>query len=238
VDISGLKCVLAVGAPETLTRLQAAVPHAVLVSTFGMTESCGCAVMHELDDPLEVRTSTAGTALPGLEVRIVEPGADGSVPAGTVGEIQLRGPLLFDGYHNDERKTAASFAENGWFRTGDLGVLDAGGRLAFRGRLKDMLRVGGESVAPAQIEACLMAHPAVQIAAVVGMPDERLEEVPAAFVELRSGGRATEVELVDHCAAALARFKVPRRVIFVDEWPMSATKIQKFRLRERLLRSG
>jgi fatty-acyl-CoA synthase len=223
VDVSGLKCVLAVGAPDTLRRLQDAVPHATLVSTFGMTESCGCAVIHDLDDPLEVRCSTSGGPLPGLEVRV-----------DAVGEIQLRGPLLFDGYHGDPGKTASSYTADGWFRTGDLGVLDDRGRLAFRGRLKDMLRVGGENVAPAQIEACLMAHPAVQMAAVVGMPDDHLAEVPAAFVELRPGMTATEEELIEHCRAALARFKVPRQVSFVDEWPMSATKIQKFKLRERL----
>jgi fatty-acyl-CoA synthase len=215
IDVSGLKSVLAVGAPDTLRRLQAAVPDAKLVSTFGMTESAGCAVISRIDDPYELRMETAGGPLPGLEVR-----------TGEDGEILLRGPLLFDGYHGEPSRDAGD-----WFHTGDQGVM-LDGRLAFRGRLKDMLRVGGENVAPAQIEACLMAHPAVQMAAVVGRPDERLDEVPYAFVELR--GDATEAELIEHCRASLAGFKVPRRVRFVEQWPMSATKIQKFRLRERM----
>jgi acyl-CoA synthetase (AMP-forming)/AMP-acid ligase II len=103
------------------------------------------------------------------------------------------------------------------------------------GRLKEMLKVGGETVAPAEIEAHPGRHPAVKLAQVVGIPDPRLEEVAVAFVELKSGRRATEQELLDHCRGQLARFKVPRSVHFVTEWPMSATKIQKSALRARVL---
>ena len=216
IDLSNLKSVLAVGQPDTLRRLQAAVPDAVLVSTFGMTESAGCAVIARVDDPEPVRMETAGGPVEGLEARLAEDG-----------EILLRGPLLFDGYHNE----AASPFVDGWFHTGDLGAR-VHDRITFRGRKKEMLRVGGENVAPAQIEATLMAHPAVQMAAVIGRPDERLDEVPYAFVELRAD--ATEAELIEHCRASLASFKVPRRVRFVEQWPMSATKIQKFKLRERM----
>ena len=123
----------------------------------------------------------------------------------------------------------------GWFHTGDLGRVDEDGRLTFLGRLKDMLKVGGENVAALEIEAYLATHPAVKIAQVVGVPDPRYQEVPAAFVELADGADASEEELIEFCRGQIARFKVPRYVRFVTEWPMSASKVQKFRLREELL---
>jgi len=105
----------------------------------------------------------------------------------------------------------------------------------FHGRTRDMLKVGGENVAAAEIEACLQRHPAVRLAQVVGLPDRRYVEVPAAFVELKPGQTADEPELLAFCRREIASFKVPRHVRFVSEWPMSTSKIQKFRLRERLI---
>lgn len=236
LDLSGVKSVLAVGPPTVLRALQETIAPAVLVSTFGMTESCGCAVNHRLDDPIEVRTQTSGLPLPGLEVRITEPATGEVLPPGTPGEIRIKGPMLFDGYYKDPEKTADAL-EDGWLHTGDQGVLDATGRLTFRGRIKDMLKVGGENVAPAQVEAHLIAHPAVHMAALIGIPDPKLGQVGAAYVELIEGRSATEEELIAHCREDLARFKVPRhiRIITAEEWPMSATKIQKFRLQQRLI---
>ena len=105
----------------------------------------------------------------------------------------------------------------------------------FHGRTKDMLKVGGENVAAAEIEACLQRHPSVKLAQVVGIPDVRLVEVAAAFVELKPGAKATPEELIAHCKAEIAGFKVPRQVRYVSEWPMSTSKIQKFRLRDELI---
>ena len=125
----------------------------------------------------------------------------------------------------------------GWFHSGDRGKLDEDGRLTYLGRLKDMLKVGGENVAALEIEAFLGTHPAVKIAAVVGVPDARYDEVPAAYVELVPGETATEEELIAFCKGQIASFKIPRHVRFLTaaEWPMSASKVQKFRLREQLL---
>ena len=156
------------------------------------------------------------------------------MPPGEPGEIVARGRGVFSGYFNDPEKTAASFYDEGWFRTGDLGIIDAQGRVTFRGRLKDMLKVGGENVAAIEIESYLATHPAVSIAAVVGVPDPKYMEVPAAFIELKPCCEATEEEIIEYCTGAMSRFKVPRHVRFVTEWPMSATKIQKFRLRDQL----
>ena len=122
-----------------------------------------------------------------------------------------------------------------WYHSGDLMSWDDEGRASFIGRLKDMLKVGGENVSPAEVEGHLLTHPAVQLAQVVGAPDARYIEVACAFVQLAPGASATtEEELIEHCLGEIATFKVPRYVRFVTEWPMSGTKIQKFRLRERI----
>jgi fatty-acyl-CoA synthase len=152
------------------------------------------------------------------------------------GEALFRGVSRFSHYHRDPEYTAEVIDADGWFHTGDLIRKDDEGRVSFVGRLKDMLKVGGENVAAAEIEDFLAAHPAVQIVQVVAAPDARYEEVATAFVELRPGATATEQELIEFCLGRIATFKVPRYVRFVREWPMSGTKIQKFRLRERIAR--
>ena len=140
---------------------------------------------------------------------------------------------MFEGYYKDPAKTAEAMGD-GWLRTGDLCSLDADGRIRYHGRLKDMLKVGGENVAAIEIESFLGNHPAVKVVQVVGAPDPKYVEVPAAFVELHDGESATEAELIEFCQGQIASFKVPRYVRFVKEWPMSATKIQKFELRTRM----
>lgn len=147
----------------------------------------------------------------------------------------MRGYSTLEGYYKDTEKTAAALDTDGWYHTGDIGSLDARGTIMFHGRTRDMLKVGGENVAAAEIEACLQRHPAVRLAQVVGLPDRRYVEVPAAFVELKPGQTADEPELLAFCRREIASFKVPRHVRFVSEWPMSTSKIQKFRLRERLI---
>jgi fatty-acyl-CoA synthase len=235
IDLSQARRALVVGPPTTLYALQKQMPGCTLVSTFGMTESCGCSTFSDIDDPLELRMDTVGPPIAGLELRIADPLTDTALAPDLQGEIQLRGPILFDGYYKDPEKTAATFLAGGWMRTGDLGSVSADGRARYHGRLKDIIRVGGENLSPAEIEAHLMTHPAVLIAQALGIPDERLDEVPVAFVELRAGAAATEEELIAHCRGAIARFKVPRHIRFVEDWPMSATKVQKFRLREQIV---
>ena len=124
--------------------------------------------------------------------------------------------------------------EDGWLRRGDIGALNAQGRLSFRGRLKGMLKLGGENVATLEIDGLLLTHPAVKIAQVVGAPHDRLGEVPAAFIELSEGAHCGEEEIIEFCRNNIASFKVPRIVRFVEQWPSSATKIQKFKLVELL----
>jgi fatty-acyl-CoA synthase len=225
---------LTVGPPDLLRRYQELLPHTAHVSCYGSTETGGVAVMGRLDDPLEQRL-TCGKPFAGVGVEVRDPATGAPVAAGVVGELYVRGYSLFLGYHNDPAKTAESIDADGWFHTGDLGRIDEHGNLTFVGRLKDMLKVGGENVGCAEVEAYLLSHPDVVVAAVVGVPDPRYDEVPAAFVQLRPGASLAGEDLLAFCRAGLARYKVPRFARFVTDWPMSATKIQKFRLRDQLL---
>jgi acyl-CoA synthetase (AMP-forming)/AMP-acid ligase II len=225
----------AVQPPGIREAMLAAMPQAIYVGTYGMTETAGTVCTSEPTDDLDARCNRLGTPLPGLEVRIVDPATGQDVPCGARGEILVRGYCLFDGYYKDPEKTAQVIDAEGFFHTGDIGSLDERGQIMFHGRYKDMLKVGGENVAAAEIEAFLAGHPGVKLVQVVGVPDARLQEVAAAFVELEPGAALTEAELIGYCKGSIASFKVPRYVRFVTEWPMSASKIQKFRLREQLV---
>ncbi len=233
-DLSHVGAVYLVGPPDRMRWYQRRTPGIAVVSAFGMTEVCAHLAVAGPRADEETRLTTAGHVQPELEARIVDPHTGAEQPPGVPGELLYRGPFLFEGYHKEPELTAEAIDERGWFHSGDLGELDAQGRFTFRGRLKDMLKVGGENVSPLEIEAHLAAHPAVAIAQVVSAPDARYAEVPAAFVQLRAGATVTERELIDHCRGTIATFKVPRYVRFVRDWPMSGTKIQKFALRERI----
>ncbi|MFN3425581.1 MAG: class I adenylate-forming enzyme family protein [Novosphingobium meiothermophilum] len=221
--------------PEWIKEaVKAAMPHTIQVGTYGLTEAAGTVSTSRLSDSYETRTERCGVPLDEWDVRIVDPETGRDCAAGERGEIVLRGPNMLKGYYNAPEKTAEALRD-GWFHTGDIGSIDANGNVMFHGRTKDMLKVGGENVAAAEIEAMLQTHPAVKLAQVVGIPDPRYVEVPAAFVELAEGAEASEAELIAHCKGKLASFKIPRHVRVVSEWPMSTSKIQKFRLRDDLI---
>ncbi|MBA0050903.1 AMP-dependent synthetase [Streptomyces sp. AJS327] len=229
-DLSALRWILAIGPQALLERVQSALPGAVQVSCYGCTEMGGVGVYHDMGDSPRSRATTSGHPFDGVEVRVVDP-AGTPVAPGTKGEIVVRGRPVLRRYHRDP---VPPVDDEGWFHTGDLGTWD-GTDLVYLGRLKDVFKVGGENVGAAEIEYVLLKHPAVTMAAAVPVPDARLGEVPVAFVELRPGHTTGEDELIAFCGQRLSAFKVPRAVRFVTEWPMSATKIQKFRLREALL---
>ena len=232
--LTQVKAMLNVAPPDTLRMLQEAIPQATQISSYGITEGSGMITFNELHEDLESPIDTTGPPLPGAEVRIVDVATGAEVGPDVEGEICIRGYNVFEGYYKDPEKTAATFDADGWAHTGDSGSVDANGRVRYVGRTKDMLKVGGENVAPVEIESHLSTHPEVHMVAVVGRPDERHIEVPVAFVERSPGSDVTEVELIAYCTGELASFKVPREVRFLTEWPLSATKIQKFRSREML----
>ena len=231
--LTALRLVNNVAPYTSLKHYDEVFVHSVGVSVFGMTEAGGVISFGNVDDPLEKRLTTIGRPCDGIEVRITDPEEPSKVlPAGEKGEIQIRGYCLFKGYYNDAEATRNAMAEGGWYRSGDLGTLDADGYVSFGGRWKDMLKVGGENVAALEIEGQINSHPAVVMSQIVGVPDDRLDEVAAAFVELQEGAEMTAQEVIDHCKGQSSNFKIPRYVVFVTEWPMSATKVQKFRLKD------
>ncbi|MFT4097848.1 MAG: long-chain-fatty-acid--CoA ligase [Rhodoblastus sp.] len=166
------------------------------------------------------------------ELRIVDDdGAEVPHDGATLGEISVRGNVVMKGYFNDPDATAAAIRD-GWFRSGDAAVVHPDGYVEIRDRFKDVIISGGENISSVEVEGCLLRHPAVQEAAVVGMPHEKWGESPHAFVILRAGASATEDELKKHVRDSLAHFKTPQWVSFVDELPKTATgKVQKFVLR-------
>ena len=231
-DLSALRIVINIGSPERLRRMQEAIPGAVQLSSIGATEAGGFISIGLVTDSLSDRVNTCGLPMPGMQVRVVDPETGEDQQPGEPGEFLYRGVSRFVRYHRDPLVTAERIDPDGWFHSGDVVTQDANGRLNYLTRLKDMLKVGGENVAALEIEDYLTRHPAVSIVQVVAAPDARYVEVPAAFIELRPGAQVTEAEIIDFCIGRIATFKVPRYVRFISDWPMSGTKIQKFRLRE------
>jgi len=228
-----LRFVFTAGAAIPVGTIHAYERHGlVLKQGFGHTET---SILCCLDARDAVRKAgSVGRPVFHAEVRCVNPETFRDVDPGDTGEIVVRGLITMLGYWNRPDATAEAIVD-GWFRSGDVFRWDPDGRITFLERLKDMLKVGGENVAAAEIEACLQKHPGVKLAQVVGIPDPRYVEVPAAFVERKPDVQVGEKELIELCRRDLAGFKVPRHVRFVDEWPMSTSKIQKFRLRDQLI---
>lgn len=233
-DLSAVRLVQNIATPEKLAQFEARMPWARQVSSYGSTESATNLTLPLPTDPYEVRINTLGKPIEGMEIKIVAPESGSELPAGTMGELCFRGYSSFDGYYKDPEQTAATIDSGQWFHTGDRAMIDDGGNLVYGGRIKDMLKVGGENVAAIEVEDFLARHSAVAIVQVVAAPDARYTEVPAAYVQLVPGAEVTEQELIDFCIGSIATYKIPRYVRFLTEWPMSGTKIQKFALRDRI----
>jgi len=200
---------------------------------YGMTE-CPTVSASMGDDGPEVRLGTDGRSLPGVDVRVVD--ADGSdVVPGAVGEFLVRGPQRALGYL-DPQHTRDGFDADGWFRSGDLGFVDAERCITVTGRTKDIINRGGEKLSAQEIEALLCRHPEIAAAAVVAAPHPRLGEEPAAFVIRRPGARGSDDALREFLQAeGVAPQKIPRIVVTVDDLPRTASgKVKKYELVERL----
>lgn len=206
------------------------------VGMYGMSETATCVSAARFDDPPEIRQGTFGRPLPGMELRIADPESGRPLPAGAVGEILVRGATLMEGYYRVPR--SHTFDAEGFFHTGDLGFLDAGGHLHFTGRLKDVIKTAGVNVAAIEIEETLTCHPAVRHAYVVGVPDPGRGENVAAFVVLAPGAEASSDALLGFCRERLASYKVPRHLFVIDAeavpWTASG-KVEKGALRRLAL---
>jgi acyl-CoA synthetase (AMP-forming)/AMP-acid ligase II len=208
---------------ELVRRVHEELPFQTLATGYGLTEA-GTVTLSRPGDSFEDIATTAGTACDGVEVRIADDG-----------EVLVRGYTVMQGYLDDPVATAETIDDDGWLHTGDLGTLDAAGRLRIVGRKKDMYIVGGFNAYPAEIEGYLLEHPAVAQAAVIGVPDERMGQVGKAFIVAKAGGPAiSSDDLIEWSRQRMAGFKVPRYVEFLDKLPLNATgKVVKDDLHKR-----
>ncbi len=235
-DLSSLRTGIMAGSPcpvEVMKRVVAEMHMDDVTIAYGMTETSPVSTQTTTDDTFERRVSTIGRVHPHVEIKVVDPATGETVPRGTTGEMCTRGYSVMLGYWEEPQKTAEAVDDEGWMHTGDLTVMDAEGYLNIVGRSKDMVIRGGENVYPREVEEFLFGHPAVEDVQVVGVPDPKYGEQLCAWVKLKPGAQATEDDVRDFCLGRLAHYKVPRYVVFVDEFPMTVTgKIQKFKMRE------
>jgi len=236
--LAAMRTGLTIGLPEDVEMTMEAVSARELCNVYGATETYGNCAVTDARDPRQLRLTTQGLPLPGMEIRVVDPATGQRLAAGEVGEFRVKGHVT-PGYYRDPEQTRSAFDDAGFFVTGDLGLLGDDGRVRFRGRLKELIKTGGVNVAPLEVEAILLAHPAVKQAYVVGIPDRVRGEVGVAAIELHAGETASEDALRAFCRERLASYKVPARIVFraAEEFPRTATgKVQKPRLREELER--
>ena len=230
-DLSSLRSGAMIGTPEQLmTAVNLGARE--ICNIYGLSETYGNCAVTDAHDPLAVRLQSVGQPLPGVTVRICHMETGALLPAGEVGEIRVQGPL-FAAYYKDPEKTREAYDADGFFLTGDLGMLDEAGRLYYRGRLKEMVKTGGINVAPIEVEETLMRHPAVRTAYVIGMPDPVLDEVLVAIIITREGAQFNAEELKKFCKQEMAAYKVPARFRLTtdDELPLTTTgKVQKMKL--------
>jgi len=234
-DLSSLRTGAAIGSPAAMQMVMDLGAREIC-NVYGLTECYGNCAVTDARDPAEVRRTTSGLPLPGMEIRVVDRDSRRPLPAGEVGEILVRG-LLTPGYYRDPEKNAAAFDADGFLLTGDLGLVGDDGRVRFRGRIKEMVKTGGINVAPLEVEEVLLGHPGVEQAYVVGLPDPRKEEILVAVVVARPGHAVEPDALRARCKDALAAYKVPHEIHVMkrEDLPLTGTgKVQKFRLAEKL----
>jgi fatty-acyl-CoA synthase len=201
---------------------------------YGLTENSPVATQTMIGDDIRRQTETVGRAIPGIEVKVIDPKSGRTLPAGAQGEVCCRGTSVMKGYYQMPEATAKAVDPGGWLHTGDLGVLDADGYLAITGRLKDMIIRGGENVYPREIEEYLFKLEGIADVQVVGVPSRKYGEEVGAFIKLKQGAAIQAEDVRDFCRGRISRYKIPKHVAFVDAYPMTASgKIQKYKLVER-----
>ncbi|MDH4322397.1 MAG: AMP-binding protein [Desulfobulbaceae bacterium] len=238
-DLRSLRTGIMAGAPcppALMTRVMEEMHCREILIGYGETEASPLTHLTAPEDSLQRRTETVGHNLPHQEVKVVSLANGETVPLGEVGEICFRGYHVMRGYYGDPEATAKAIDPEGWLHSGDLGTMDGEGYVAITGRLKNMIIRGGENIYPREIEDFLFTHPKVASVAVIGVPDDYYGEAVMAWVKLHEGMTASEAELREFCAGRIARFKSPKYIWFVDEFPMTVTgKIQKFKMREEAM---
>jgi len=239
-DLSSLRTGMMSGAPcpvELMKRVLEEMHCSELVIAYGQTETSPVVTMSDAADSIEVRVNTVGRAMPQTEIQIASSTTGATLPHGEQGEVCVRGYALMKGYDGDAEGTAQVIRDDGWLRTGDLGIMREDGCIHLTGRSRDVIIRGGENIYPREVEEFLYTHPKVDEAQVVGIPNARLGEIVAAWVRLKPGlvpdVDATEEEIKEFCRGQIAYYKIPEHVRFVTEFPATLSgKIQKFKMRE------
>jgi fatty-acyl-CoA synthase len=235
-DLRSLRTGIMSGAPcpiEIMRRVVSEMHCRELTIAYGLTEASPVITLTTTDDPVEVRVTTVGKALPHTEVKIINPLTGDQVPIGTPGELCTRGYLVMKGYYKDPEASRAAIDPDGWLHTGDLAAIDERGYFKITGRAKDVIIRGGENVYPREVEDFLYSCPAITEVQIIGVPDARYGEEIMAWVKLKPGTQLSLEELQQFCRGKIADFKIPRFLRIVDGFPMTVTgKIQKFVMRD------
>ncbi|MDF1542308.1 MAG: AMP-binding protein [Anaerosomatales bacterium] len=235
-DLTSLRTGIMAGSPcpiETMRQVIDRMHASEITIAYGLTEASPVFTQTSVDDTIERKCETVGTKHPEVEVRVVDPETGEDCPHSVPGELLCRGYNIMKGYYNMPEATEKAIDEDGWLHSGDLGTVDEDGYYRITGRIKDMIIRGGENIYPREIEEFLYTMPGIKDVQVVGVPDAKYGEVVGAFITLSEGANVTEGDVQEFTRARLARYKCPKYVFFVDDFPQTASgKIQKYKLRE------
>ena len=238
-DLSSLRTGIMAGSLcpiETMNNVMQKMNMKEMIIVYGLTESSPGMTATRVSDPAEIRATTVGKAYPAVEVKIADPETGIELPAGEQGEICCRGYNVMKGYYKNDEATAKAIDSAGWLHSGDLGVMDEKGYFRVTGRIKDLIIRGGENIYPREIENYLYTNPEIEAVEVVGVASEKYGEEVGAFIKKKAGSQLNEEDITDFCRGQIARFKIPKYIFFVDEFPMTASgKIQKYKLRKMAL---
>lgn len=237
-DLKSLRSGIMAGSPcpiEVMKKVIDVMGCRQITIAYGQTETSPVTTQSSVDDPIEMRVETVGRALPGVEIKIIDPNSGHTMPTGQQGELCARGHGTMLGYYHNNEATRATIDPDGWVHTGDLALQRPDGCFRITGRLKDMVIRGGENIYPREIEEFLFTHPAIAQAAVFGVPDPKYGEELCAWIQLHHNIAVSPQEVRDFCKRSLAHYKVPRYIKFVDAFPTTVSgKIQKFKMREQM----
>jgi fatty-acyl-CoA synthase len=238
-DLSSLRTGIMAGAPcpiETMNQVMTRMNMKDIIIVYGLTESSPGMTATRTHNSPEVRANTVGFEYPNVEVKIFNPDTGEECAVGEQGEICCRGYNLMKGYYKNPEATAKAIDANGWLHSGDLAVKTEDGFYKITGRIKDMIIRGGENIYPREIENFLYNMPEIEAVEVIGVPSPKYGEQVGAFIKLKSGMSLTEEDVHEFCRGKIARYKIPKYVVFVDSFPMTASgKIQKYKMRESSL---